>query len=65
MRIDLNGAPVETDAPTLAALIEERGHDAASVASALNGAFVPRTRRAATPLSHGARVELLTPMQGG
>ncbi len=65
MRIDLNGAPVDTAATTLAALIDERGCDAASVASALNGAFVPRSLRAATPLSDGARVELLMPMQGG
>ncbi|WP_236638433.1 sulfur carrier protein ThiS [Mangrovicoccus ximenensis] len=42
MRIDLNGESVTTGAATLAALVEERGHDAASVATALDGAFVPR-----------------------
>lgn len=65
MRIELNGAPVTTGAATLAALIEEQGFDAASVATALDGAFVPRAARAATPLREGARIEALSPMQGG
>ncbi len=65
MRIDLNGAPVETAAATLAALIEERGLDAAAVATAMNGAFVPRPLRDRTALTEGARIEVLSPMQGG
>ncbi|MDE3027310.1 MAG: sulfur carrier protein ThiS [Paracoccaceae bacterium] len=65
MRIDLNGAPVMTDAGTLAALIEEHGFDAASVATALDGQFVPRSARAETALRDGAKVEVLSPMQGG
>jgi len=65
MQIELNGRPTETDAGTLAALVAERGFDAAVVATALDGVFVPRTARAATPLAAGARIELLSPMQGG
>ncbi len=65
MQIDLNGQPAQTKAATLAALIEERGYDAASVATALDGDFVPRSARAATPLTEGARVEVVAPMQGG
>ena len=65
MRIDLNGAPISTRAATLAALLEERGFDAASVATALDGRFVPRSARAATALRDGAKVEVLSPMQGG
>ncbi|WP_172328495.1 sulfur carrier protein ThiS [Mangrovicoccus sp. HB161399] len=65
MRIDLNGERVTTAAATLAALVEERGHDAASVATALDGAFVPRGLRGAALLEDGARVEILSPMQGG
>lgn len=65
MQIEVNGAAVTTTAPTLAALIDERGLDAACVATALDGDFVPRDQRAATALYPGARVEVLAPMQGG
>lgn len=65
MRIELNGKPVETDAGDLAALLSELGHAPATVATALNGGFVPRNRRDATPLRDGDRVEMLSPMQGG
>lgn len=65
MRINLNGRPQDTEAPTLAALIEEQGLDAASVATALEGDFVPRTARASTPLTEGVRVEIVAPRQGG
>lgn len=65
MRIDLNGASHETAAPTLADLIVETGVEAAAVATALNGQFVPCAARASTPLTPGAKVELLAPMQGG
>lgn len=65
MQIDLNGQSLTTRATTLAALIEEQGFDAASVATALDGAFIPRALRPTTPLPAGARVEVLSPMQGG
>jgi sulfur carrier protein len=65
MRIDLNGEPVTTEAATLAALLDERGLPPASVATALDGTFIPRARRETTPLAVGARVEVLAPMQGG
>lgn len=65
MRIDLNGEPLVTAAQTLALLLDEQGFDAACVATALDGAFVPRGQRAATPLCEGTRVEVLAPMQGG
>lgn len=65
MRIDVNGRSEMTGAATLADLMAERGLDAASVATALDGVFVPRDRRALTALAPGARVEILSPMQGG
>jgi sulfur carrier protein len=65
MRIELNGATVATEATTLAALIDERGFEAACVATAVNGVFVPRPARAGTVLVEGAKVEVLAPMQGG
>ncbi|KHQ49847.1 sulfur carrier protein ThiS [Mameliella alba] len=65
MRIELNGDTLATGCETLAALVEERGFDADCVATALNGAFVPRGLRGQTPLAEGAKVEILSPMQGG
>ena len=65
MQIDLNGQRLTTGATTLNDLIEEQGFDPSSVATALDGTFVPRLLRAATALTPGARVEVLSPMQGG
>ncbi|PYC47317.1 thiamine biosynthesis protein ThiS [Litorivita pollutaquae] len=65
MHIDLNGASYETAAQTLAGLIDETGAEADAVATALNGAFIPRDARSETPLIQGAKVEILAPMQGG
>ncbi|MFB2531503.1 sulfur carrier protein ThiS [Paracoccus sp. p4-l81] len=65
MRIELNGHSVTTKAADLAALLLEQGFDAPSVATALDGDFVPRNARAAARLYDGARVEVLAPMQGG
>lgn len=64
MLIMFNGAPLETTATNLAALLAEQDLDAA-VVTALDETFVPASARAATLLSPGARVEALSPMQGG
>lgn len=65
MQVDLNGARIKTAAASLAALVEERGFDPASVATALNGDFVPRPMRGQTVLADGDKIEVLSPMQGG
>lgn len=65
MQIELNGQQIETEAPNVAALLRERHIDAASVASAYNGQFLPRTRYESQPLEAGCRLEVLSPMQGG
>lgn len=64
-RVTLNGAPVETAAATLAALLSEQGYDGMTVATALNGAFAPAARRAETPLADGDAVDVVAPRQGG
>ena len=61
----LNGEPTETSARTLAELVAGQGFAAASVATAVNGAFVPREARAATLLTGGDKVEIVAPRQGG
>lgn len=65
MRVDVNGAAQMLRGKTLADLIDEMGFEGASVATALNGTFVPRGARATTALAEGAKVEVLSPMQGG
>ena len=65
VRIELNGEPVATEAATLADLLDEKGYNGAVVATALNGAFLPKGMRAAAALSDGDAVEVVAPMQGG
>ena len=63
--IHLNGARADTDAGTLAELVAEQGFAEGAVATALNGAFVPKAARAATRLAAGDKVEIVAPRQGG
>ena len=65
MKLKLNGAPLDSDAPTLAALLEAEGFGGAKVATAVNGSFIPASLRASHPLSSGDSIEVLAPMQGG
>lgn len=65
MKLQLNGAPLDSDAPTLAALLEAEGFGGAKVATAVNGSFIPASLRASQPLSSGDSIEVLAPMQGG
>lgn len=50
---------------TVAALLAEQGRAPDSVATALNGVFVPRPARAATPLRPGDELTLIQPITGG
>ncbi len=65
MQIKLNGVLITTSATSLAKLLNEQGLDASCVATAVNGKFVPRAAYADTKLSEGAKLEVLSPMQGG
>lgn len=65
MRLEVNGEPREVGSENLAALLDELGIAGASVATALNGQFVPRTAREGALLKSGAKIEILAPMQGG
>jgi len=65
MKLQLNGAPIETDCITLTELLSANGYGDARVATAVNGTFVPAAMRASHALSDGDQVEVLAPMQGG
>ncbi|HJU32401.1 MAG TPA: sulfur carrier protein ThiS [Hyphomicrobiaceae bacterium] len=61
----VNGERTETGASSLGELVTQLGHEQDAVATAVNGEFVPRPSRAATPLSEDDRVEIVAPRQGG
>ncbi|MGQ0672270.1 MAG: sulfur carrier protein ThiS [Hyphomicrobium sp.] len=65
LELRLNGEALTTTAPTLAALLDEQGLGDARIATALNGAFIPARDRAATRLSDGDCVEIVSARQGG
>ena len=65
MLISVNGSPREVAAANLAALLTELDVAEATVATALNQAFVRAVDRPATPIRDGDAVEILTPRQGG
>ncbi|MBT3069859.1 sulfur carrier protein ThiS [Rhodomicrobium sp. Az07] len=65
MKITVNGEALATDAATLEELCRELGFADAKIATALNGAFVPKSERTGAALADGAAVEILSPRQGG
>lgn len=65
LAVQVNGEAQTTTAPTLAAWVQAQGLAADAVATALNGQFVPRTQRAATPLRAGDAILTFQPIVGG
>lgn len=65
MKIIVNGRPREVTSASLEALLGELSVKNKSVATAVNGAFVPRAARAGVVLQEGDSLEVLVPMQGG
>ncbi len=65
MKIIVNDAEHELEAATLGAALEALDYRDATVATALNGHFVPARVRDTTPLNEGDRVEIVAPRQGG
>lgn len=65
MHIQLNGRVISTEAKTLSELLIEQQIDAACVASAFNGSFVPKSQYSSQALEEGCQLEVLSPMQGG
>lgn len=65
IELTLNGEARRVAAADLAALLAEIGLADAVAATALNGEFVPKGRRAAARLTSGDTVDVVAPMQGG
>ena len=65
MKLVVNGEAQNVPAATLAEALQSLDFGAATVATALNGEFVPARAREATTLKDGDRIEILAPRQGG
>ncbi len=65
MRILVNGEGRNIDATTLEAALAELGYAGTRVATAVDGDFVPASRRVACRLDENSAVEIVAPMQGG
>jgi len=65
MTLIVNGEPREVAASTLAEALKALDYETATVATALNGEFVPKRARGVTPLKDGDRIEIVAPRQGG
>jgi len=61
----VNAKPHEVAGASLSAALSELGFDSPTIATAVNGSFVPRSERVATALKNGDRLEILSPMKGG
>jgi sulfur carrier protein len=65
MRVVVNGETRDIYATTLSTALAALDYGGATVATALNGEFVPERARDATPVRDGDRIEILAPRQGG
>jgi sulfur carrier protein len=65
MKIIVNGSELELGVTTLAEALEALSYAGAVVATALNGHFVAARARETTRLTHGDKIEIVAPRQGG
>jgi sulfur carrier protein len=65
MKVVLNGDAREIAAANLDQALSELGYTDSSVATAVNGMFIPKAQRSSKLLDDGDRIEIVAPMQGG
>jgi sulfur carrier protein len=65
MKIFINGEHIDTDVNTLKELCEKFSEAPEFVATAVNGLFVPKSKRQATILSENDTVDIVVPLEGG
>jgi len=61
----LNGVEREITESSLNQALVELGYCDGTIATAVNGEFIPKTQRLEIVLSEGDRIEVVAPMQGG
>lgn len=65
MKLTVNGEAIEADAVTLERLLEELAYEGDWLATAVDGEIVLADARSTFRLRDDARIEILSPMQGG
>ncbi len=65
MKINLNGAPEETEEPTLMALVKSRNLDPSSLIIECNSKIFKQDTWGHTPIREGDTIELLNFVGGG
>lgn len=65
MKITLNGVEREVTDDRLDQALVELGYCDGTIATAVNGQFIPKTQRLDILLLDGDRIEVVAPMQGG
>lgn len=65
MKIYLNGVETSVDHAELEAVLIQLGYQDVTIATAINGDFVPLSQRKKTQINEGDKLEVLAPMQGG
>jgi len=63
--LTVNGTAHTTAACTLAQWLDDQGLAGDALATAVNGAFVPRAQRAQRPLAEGDAIVTFQPIEGG
>lgn len=63
--IYVNGKMIQTTALDLTELFSSLQFDQESIATAIDGQFIPKTQYAQTFIQAGQKIEVLAPMQGG
>lgn len=65
MKIYVNGESMQTTSTTLAELLQQLDYRGATLATAVDGVFVPRAARDVTALAEDMEIEIVSPVQGG
>lgn len=65
MKIYVNGVSTLVESNQLQAILEQLGYQNVTIATAINGDFVPLSQRDKTAMQENDKLEVLAPMQGG
>ena len=65
MNIYVNSVETQVDSTELVKVLLQLGYDNVTIATAINGDFVPLSQRHLAKVKDGDKLEVLAPMQGG
>lgn len=65
MNIYVNSVETQVESPELVKVLLQLGYQNVTIATAINGDFVPLSKRLLTKVKEGDKLEVLAPMQGG